>query len=132
MMEDCVHYLAQLMWVVGNMMWALGNIFVNYNDDDNATGLFFVTPAATVHMRWFASWVLFAAYWPIIILYIVWIPMTLMGKFPESARDSMMEVSPEEMEAAKSSTTMELANSHNNDERVKKDAMYAVTHSQNK
>ena len=31
-MEDCVHYLSQLMWVLGNMFWALGNIFVDYYD----------------------------------------------------------------------------------------------------
>jgi hypothetical protein len=44
-------------------------------------------------MRWFASWVLFAAYWPIIILYLVWIPLTIMGKFPRTARESILDPS---------------------------------------
>lgn len=36
MLVDSVHYLAQLMWVGGNLSWALGNIFVNKNGDDEA------------------------------------------------------------------------------------------------
>lgn len=40
MMEDCVHYLAQFMWVVGNMLWAMGNVYVNYDGDDSAKEIF--------------------------------------------------------------------------------------------
>lgn len=40
MMEDCVHYLSQLMWVIGNMLWALGNVFVDVNGDDTAYPIF--------------------------------------------------------------------------------------------
>lgn len=32
-MEDTLHYVAQLMWVLGNMFWALGEIYVNPDDD---------------------------------------------------------------------------------------------------
>lgn len=39
-MEDCVHYLAQLMWVIGNMMWALGNVYTNQDGDDSARDMF--------------------------------------------------------------------------------------------
>ncbi len=62
-MEDCVHYLAQLMWVIGkrrvielyqskanyavlwlvfiaNMLWALGNMFIGSDADDNPTYIF--------------------------------------------------------------------------------------------
>jgi hypothetical protein len=31
-------------------------------------------------MRWLSSWFLFASFWPIVILYAVWIPLTVMGK----------------------------------------------------
>lgn len=34
-------------------------------------------------MRWLSSWILFASFWPIVILYAVWIPLTLMGKLKE-------------------------------------------------
>ena len=40
MMEDSVHYLSQLMWVLGNMLWALGNVFTNVNGDDTASDMF--------------------------------------------------------------------------------------------
>lgn len=39
--------------------------------------------AAHARMRWFAAWVLFAAFWPLILLYLVWIPLSIMKKFPE-------------------------------------------------
>ncbi len=42
-------------------------------------------------MRWWACWVLFAAYWPIIILYLVWIPLTIKGAFKSTTRASMIE-----------------------------------------
>lgn len=87
-MEDTMHYVAQLMWVIGNMFWALGQIYVN-QDDDAAFYLFDMSNDTKYHMRYIASWVLFAAYWPLIILYCVWIPLTLWNKFPN--RDSMTE-----------------------------------------
>lgn len=35
MMIDCSHYMAQFIWVIGNMVWAMGEIFeINGNDDD--------------------------------------------------------------------------------------------------
>jgi hypothetical protein len=40
MMVDTVHYLAQLIWVGGNMAWALGNIYVNRDGDDRAYDMF--------------------------------------------------------------------------------------------
>jgi len=40
MMEDCAHYLSQLLWVVGNMCWAMGNVYVNVDGDDSAKDLF--------------------------------------------------------------------------------------------
>ncbi|RYY85600.1 hypothetical protein EON63_07225 [archaeon] len=87
MMEDCVHYIAQLLWVVGNMMWAIGNVFVNNQDDndDAAYYIFDMSEAARARMRYFASWMLFVAYWPLIILYMVWIPMTFKNVFDDRA-----------------------------------------------
>jgi len=32
--------------------------------------------------RWWSSWLLFSAYFPIAILYIIWIPLTLTGQLP--------------------------------------------------
>ena len=42
MMIDSVHYITQLMWVLGNFSWALGNIFVNRHSDDPAYPLFYM------------------------------------------------------------------------------------------
>ena len=30
--------------------------------------------------RWYSSWILFISLWPIVALYFIWIPLTLMGK----------------------------------------------------
>jgi len=106
MWEDTIHYISQLMWVIGNMMWALGNIFID--TDDEARTMFLTARNAQSHMRWIAGWVLFTAYWPIIILYCVWIPLTLYKKFPEQQglprRTSMIGVSPYMKEESKSET----------------------------
>ncbi len=40
-------------------------------------------------MRHAAAWMLFAAFWPIIILYLVWIPLTILKKFPNDGRGSL-------------------------------------------
>lgn len=88
MMEDCVHYLAQLLWVIGNMFWAMGNIFFLGTDDDAddaAYNMFHLDQAGRARLRNWASWCLFIAYWPLIILYAVWIPLTLMNKFEDRA-----------------------------------------------
>lgn len=88
MMEDCLHYVAQLLWVVGNMFWAMGNIFILSDDDgsdDSAYNMFAMTAAAKARLRNWGSWMLFVAYWPLILLYLVWIPMTLRGVFEDRA-----------------------------------------------
>lgn len=86
MMEDCVHYFAQLIWVIGNMMWALGNIYILEDDtDDAAYPMFNMNREARARMRNWGSWVLLSAYFPLIILYVVWIPMTFEQKFDQRA-----------------------------------------------
>lgn len=35
---------------------------------------------ARLNSRWYASWLLAAAYLPILLLYVIWIPASLMGK----------------------------------------------------
>lgn len=40
-MEDSVHYLAQLMWVIGNMLWAIGNIFIEGSDGEDDPSFIF-------------------------------------------------------------------------------------------
>lgn len=80
MLDDAVHYFAQLLWVVGNMLWAMGNIFVDSDTDDDPRFIFKMLPHGA-HLRWYAAWVLFAAYWPIVLLYAVWLPLTFSGHF---------------------------------------------------
>lgn len=40
----------------------------------------FRSPEARKTARWYSSWILFISFWPIVALYCVWIPLTLMGK----------------------------------------------------
>ena len=88
MFEDSVHYLSQLMWVLGNMLWALGNIVVYKNGDDDPQ-YFLNIGISDKHLRYYAAWVLFAAYWPIILLYCIWIPLTFTGGFTKHRESEM-------------------------------------------
>ena len=107
LLVDSVHYFSQLMWVFGeciskfsvyawtcligflllatvfyqgNMVWALGNIFITQNDDDSAFLMWHDSHHAREKCRWWASWVLFSAYFPLFFLYVIWIPLTCYGK----------------------------------------------------
>eukprot|EP01039_Chlorochromonas_danica_P007052 gene7052-7798_t len=81
MLIDCVHYTAQLMWVIANALWALGEIFgvPGYGDDDAPHSVFEFSDEAVARCRWWSSWMLIAAYVPIVMLYCVWLPLTCMG-----------------------------------------------------
>lgn len=79
---DVAHYVAQLMWVLGNMVWAMGELFdINGEADDDETFFIFNVHSsqAARQCRWWSSWTLFAAYIPIVGLYFVWLPLTCTG-----------------------------------------------------
>mmetsp|Transcript_13325 Transcript_13325/g.18272 ORF Transcript_13325/g.18272 Transcript_13325/m.18272 type:complete len:397 (+) Transcript_13325:31-1221(+) len=79
---DTAHYVAQLMWVLGNMAWALGEVFnvPGYGDDFVAYPLTATDDVAIHRTRWYSSWILLAAFIPIVCLYCIWLPLTCMGK----------------------------------------------------
>jgi hypothetical protein len=85
MMVDCVHYVAVLIWVMGNFTWAVGELFVS-SHDDYPYSMWDTSEAARGQLRWWAAWVMFSAYIPIVLLYAVWLPLTytgaLDGRFP--------------------------------------------------
>jgi len=94
MMVDTVHYFSQLMWVFGNMVWALGNIFVNEDGDDSAFLMWHSSASSRAQCRWYASWILFSAYFPLVVLYCIWVPLTFMGEIrppPPPRSDSIAE-----------------------------------------
>ncbi len=76
---DTVHYIAQLMWVLANAVWALSEIFLIAESDDPIY-LFNFSSAAVHEARWYSSWLLLLSYFPIIILYLIWLPLTLVGR----------------------------------------------------
>lgn len=79
---DCMHYVAQLMWVMGNFTWALCEIFVldSKDDDKVVDNIFDVRFPSQYQGRWWASWVLFFAYFPVFGLYMIWLPLTCTGR----------------------------------------------------
>mmetsp|Transcript_13638 Transcript_13638/g.22756 ORF Transcript_13638/g.22756 Transcript_13638/m.22756 type:complete len:232 (+) Transcript_13638:494-1189(+) len=79
---DCAHYVAQLIWVVGNGVWALGEVFtIPGNDDDSPPhSMWRGSKTATTKCRWWSSIILAAALVPIVCLYMVWLPLTCMGR----------------------------------------------------
>ena len=77
-MIERAHYAAQLLWVLGNMVWALGEFYFASYDEAFSMGERNYEARRTP--RWWASWVLCSAYFPIFLLYIMWIPLTLSGR----------------------------------------------------
>jgi hypothetical protein len=68
--------------VCGNAAWAAGEIFTMHPDIDDSVAypMFTFGYNQTHQARWYSAWFLFAAYIPIFLLYLVWLPLTFMGK----------------------------------------------------
>jgi hypothetical protein len=128
---DMAHYIAQLIWVLGNMLWAMGEVtaITGETDDGTAYFIFSLSPEAARQCRWYSAWLLFAAYVPIAMLYFVWLPLTCMGKIkaadiPENeefGRDSKWNrgsVTATSNNAAPAAATASNANSSDGDIRI--------------
>mmetsp|Transcript_12435 Transcript_12435/g.27292 ORF Transcript_12435/g.27292 Transcript_12435/m.27292 type:complete len:227 (-) Transcript_12435:655-1335(-) len=78
---DVAHYVAQVFWVSGNAVWAVGEVFtVAGNDDDRAPySMWHASDEAKTKLRWWSSVILFIALVPIFCLYLVWLPLTVVG-----------------------------------------------------
>lgn len=75
MFVDFSHYLAQLIWICSNLTWAGVELFSNTNDDPKGYNQL-VRPNG----RLVAGFILLMAFIPIIFLYLVWLPMTILNK----------------------------------------------------
>ncbi|KAG5189420.1 hypothetical protein JKP88DRAFT_252851 [Tribonema minus] len=67
-----------LSWVLGNMVWALGDNF--FAEDATERQDMWHEPYHWKTMRWWASWAFLMAFVPFAILYMVWIPCSLLNK----------------------------------------------------
>lgn len=77
MVIDNAHYLAQLLWVSSNIVWACVELF---NIGGIEGDVVQERLSSHVNGRFVAEIILFAAYIPIVLLYIVWLPLSLSGK----------------------------------------------------
>ena len=91
MIIDHVHYISQLLWVGGNLAWAAGELFT---DDDDPLSLWHGGHREINSARFWSSWLLLASFFPIILLYLIWIWMTLTGRIEDegSSRSSSKEL----------------------------------------
>ena len=89
---DLTHYIAQLLWVSSNLIWAFVEVFGVLGDTAESY-------AQLNHPdgRLVAAFVLVLAYVPIVLLYMVWVPLTVLDKIDE-----------EEMNSSSDSTHFEL------------------------
>lgn len=71
MAVDFSHYMSQLIWLIANIVWSAGELFMLTSDDTHSI---FVTEPMTC--RWLASIILLSAFIPIIVLYLIWLPMS--------------------------------------------------------
>jgi hypothetical protein len=82
---DTAHFAALLLWVIGNSVWALGEFF--FEEYDEPLKMWKSSDEAFKTARWYSSWILFSAYFPIIVMYMVWIPLTMTGLLSVQHRD---------------------------------------------
>lgn len=82
MLIEHAHYLAQLLWMCANAVWAAGEFFLSPNHDE-PLNMDRWNSEARVTSRWYSSWVVVLSYLPLVVLYCIWIPATIMGKIPK-------------------------------------------------
>jgi hypothetical protein len=82
---DHAHYCSTLLWLTSASVWAAGEFYLTPNHD-TAVSMFKWNREAKITSRWYASWFLLAAFLPIIALYLIWIPSTLLGTPIESCQ----------------------------------------------
>mmetsp|Transcript_10844 Transcript_10844/g.16510 ORF Transcript_10844/g.16510 Transcript_10844/m.16510 type:complete len:410 (+) Transcript_10844:194-1423(+) len=75
---DHSHYCAQFLWVIANAVWAFGE-FILTPDHDEPIEIEKFNREARLTSRWYSSWAVTFAFVPLVVLYFVWIPATLMG-----------------------------------------------------
>ena len=98
--------------VAANVIWAIGDVFYPLVDGEpHSMWERFVSCHSSIfrtscHLnrvtcsnkhnrtlyRWWCCWILFAAYVPIVLLYLVWVPVTLLKLFPSRAQHSCIEL----------------------------------------
>jgi hypothetical protein len=78
LMIDCSYYMSVMIWVIANAIWAFGELFFE-EVDDTSHPIWEVNAHTVRTFRWWAAWVLIAAYIPLIVLHLIWIPLTWYG-----------------------------------------------------
>lgn len=75
LLVDFAHYLSQLIWVSSNITWAFCELFVFDSDGEPK-----FKPHSHPTGRYIATIILIIAWIPIICLYCIWLPLSLMKK----------------------------------------------------
>ena len=95
---ECTFYLATILWITGNALWAFGELYCGLDDDGvGPIFIFSMSHVSREDLRYWASWALFIAYWPIIILLCIWMPLTYYGKIrPVSLEQCLKDIEEED------------------------------------
>jgi len=84
-----MHYVAQFMWVIANIVWAYGELFL-VNDDP--LSLFDYSEISKDTNRWISAWILFATFLLCAFVYVIWIPLSIMKCTVEQQQNNMKKV----------------------------------------
>jgi hypothetical protein len=82
MVIDHAHYVSQLLWVSANATWGAGEFWFSKNHD-SALAMTSWNRDIRLTFRWYSAWVVVSAYVPLIILYLIWIPSTIIGRIED-------------------------------------------------
>jgi len=72
-----LHYLVQFLWVIANVVWAYGELWSR--DDDEPHNVFEFNSTTRSTFRWYSTWILFSGLLVICFIYVIWIPLTILG-----------------------------------------------------
>jgi hypothetical protein len=89
MIIDHAHYVAQLLWVSANAVWGLGEFWFSVNHD-SALVMTAWNRDIRLTFRWYSAWVVVSAFVPLVLLYLIWIPSTLLGRIEDDDEERAM------------------------------------------
>lgn len=84
---DFTHYLIQLIWLCANIVWSSGEVFELTSDDTHS-----IFTSDPITCRWLSAIILVCSYIPILLLYLVWIPLSYFGRIKEDYDIDVYEV----------------------------------------
>lgn len=105
------HDFAELLWITANLVWACSEVF--YPDGEDVP-VYLTSELRTSNLRWVATWLVVSAFFPLVVMYLIWIKDTLVMKKEAlfSSRLALSEVDADNSQGQVRTTELVPVSSH--------------------